>query len=232
MSQTADIWAVVPVKDTAAAKQRLAAALSPELRQGLALAMLEDVLAALAEATGLAGRLLVTIDPAAMRLAARYGAECQADGAGDGHTGAVMAAARRLKRDGRGAMLTLPGDIPLVTAAEIEALIEAHQAPPSFTIAPSHDEQGSNAILMSPPDAVKLRFGDDSFFPHLAAAETCGIAPTVVRLSGIALDIDNPADLAHFARLGSRTRAGLWLADHADVLDRLGVAVRPATGTR
>jgi 2-phospho-L-lactate guanylyltransferase len=65
---------------------------------------------------------------------------------------------------------------------------------------------------------VPLRFGDDSFFPHLAAAEARGIAPSVVHLPGIALDIDNPADLAHFARLGSRTRAGLWLAEHAPTL--------------
>lgn len=208
------VWAVVPVKDTAGAKQRLAPALPPSLRQGLALAMLEDVLAALAAVSALAGRVLVTTDPGARRLAARYGAECWEEGAGDGHTGAVTSAARRLARDGRAAMLTLPGDIPLVTAQEIERLIAAHRPAPSFTIAPSHDEQGSNAILMSPPDAVPLRFGDDSFFPHLAAARALGIAPTVLHLPGIALDIDNPADLAHFAGLGSRTRAGLWLADN------------------
>ena len=71
---------------------------------------------------------------------------------------------------------------------------------------------------MSPPDAVPLRFGDDSFFPHLAAAEARGMVPTILRLPGIALDIDNPADLAHFARLGSRTRAGLWLAEHASTV--------------
>jgi 2-phospho-L-lactate/phosphoenolpyruvate guanylyltransferase len=66
--------------------------------------------------------------------------------------------------------------------------------------------------MLSPPDAVPLHFGEDSFFPHLAAAEACGIAPAVLHLPGIALDIDNPADLAHFYSLGSRTRAGLWLA--------------------
>lgn len=223
MSQAKDIWAVVPVKDTSAAKQRLAPALPPPLRQALALAMLEDVLAALAEARGLAGRLLVTIDPAAQALAARYSAECMADGALDGHTGAVTAAARRLAREGRGALLTLPGDIPLVTAAEIDQLAAVHRPAPSFTIAPSHDEKGSNAIIMSPPDAVPLRFGDDSFFPHLAAAEACGIAPTVLHLPGIALDIDNPADLAHFSRLGSRTRAGLWLAQHQTALGAAGI---------
>ena len=208
------IWAVVPVKDTATAKQRLTPALPPHLRQGLALAMLEDVLTALAEARGLAGRILVTTDPGAITIAARYGAECWPDDAANGHTGAVTAAACRLADEGRGGMLTLPGDMPLVTPAEIEQLLAAHRPTPSFTIAPSHDEKGSNAIILSPPDAVPLRFGDDSFLPHLAAAEACGIAPVVLHLPGIALDIDNPADLAHFSRLGSRTRAGLWLAQN------------------
>jgi 2-phospho-L-lactate guanylyltransferase len=208
------IWAVVPVKETEGAKQRLASVLPSAARQQLALAMLEDVLAALAAARGLAGTVLVSLDPIARRLAARYGARYIDDGARDGHTGSVTAAARRLKDEGAVGILQVPGDIPLITATEIEELLAAHRPAPSFTIAPSHDEMGSNAVLMSPPDAVPLRFGDDSFFPHLAAARACGIEPTIVRLPGIALDIDNPADLAHFSRLGSRTRAGLWLAEN------------------
>lgn len=222
MSLAHGIWVVVPVKDTSAAKTRLAPVLPPYLRQALALAMLEDVLAALAAVPGLAGRLLVTTDPAALRLAARYEARCMAAGAGDGHSGAVAAAARRLAREGCASMLTLPGDIPLVTSVEIARLIAAHRPAPSFTIAPSHDERGSNAILLSPPEAVTLRFGEDSFFPHLAAAEARGIAPTVLHLPAIALDIDNPADLLHFAQLGSRTRAGLWLAQNKAALASAG----------
>lgn len=210
-----DIWAVVPVKDSEGAKQRLAAILSPPQRQGLALAMLEDVLAALTTAPGLAGVILVTLDPQARRLAAAYGAECREEGAGDGHTGAVTVAAGRLAAEGCGGMLTLPGDIPLVKPDEIARIIAAHRPAPSFTIAPAHDELGSNAILLSPPDAVPLRFGEDSYFPHLAAARAHGIEPTIVTAPGIAFDIDNPADLAHFSRLGSRTRAGLWLAHNA-----------------
>src|ERR1051325_6286801 len=187
MNSATGIWAVVPVKDTSAAKQRLAPAVPAALRQALMLAMLEDVLAALAAASGLAGRLLVTTDAAAQRLASQYGFDWLTDGAGDGHTGAVAAAARHLAGNGADGMLTVPGDIPLVTAPEI---------------ARSHDELGSNAIIVSPPEAVPLRFGDNSFFPHLAAAEARGIRPTVLPLPGIALDIDNPDALRHFAGLG------------------------------
>src|SRR5260370_10566767 len=185
MTGATGIWAVVPVKETAGAKERLAPVLRAHLRQALALAMLEDVLAALAEVEGLDGRLLVTTDPEALRLAARYDCTAMSEGADDGHTGAVTAAAQRLAGERRKTMLTLPGDIPLVTSAEIGQLIAAHRPAPSFTIAPSHDERGSNAILMSPPDAVPLRFGENSFFPHLAAPEERGIAPTVLHLPGL-----------------------------------------------
>jgi 2-phospho-L-lactate guanylyltransferase len=215
MTDPSHVWAIIPVKETSDAKQRLAPALSKELRQGLALAMLDDVLQAVTAAK-LGGAILVTVDPQAIALARRYGAETIADGAHDGHTGAVTAAARHLIARGHDTMLTLPGDLPLVAAAEIEELIAAHGPAPAFTITPAHDDLGSNAILMSPPDAVRLRFGEDSFFPHLAAARASGIEPCVVRLPGIAFDIDNPQDLHHFARLKACTSAGRFLAEHAN----------------
>ena len=216
MSDPGEVWAVIPVKEAQGAKQRLAPVLSAPLRQALALAMLEDVLEAVAGVKGLGGAILVTVDPQAEILARRYGMTTLADGAHDGHTGAVNAGARHLVAQGHGTLLTLPGDLPLVTAAELETLIAAHGHAPSFTIAPAHDDLGSNAILMSPPQAVPLRFGEDSFFPHLAAARAQGIEPCVVRLAGIAFDIDNPQDLHHFARLESKTRAATLIAEHAN----------------
>jgi 2-phospho-L-lactate guanylyltransferase len=188
------VWAAVPVKGFANAKQRLAGVLTPAQRAALAAAMLEDVLEALAAAP-LAGILVNTPDPQAAALARAWGAEVIADDAASGHTGAVAAMARWLIAVGRPAMLALPGDLPRVTAAEIAALCAAAPAAPSFTIAPARDERGSNAVLLAPPAAVPLRFGDDSFFPHLDAARRVGIDPVVVALPGIGLDIDTPEDL-------------------------------------
>jgi 2-phospho-L-lactate/phosphoenolpyruvate guanylyltransferase len=199
-------WAVVPVKELDRAKERLAPLLPPELRRRLMQAMLEDVLSALRATPGLAGIAIVTVDAAAAALAAHYGARVIEDGARDGHTGAVTAAANRLAAEGCAAMLTLPGDVPLATPQEIAALLAAHLPAPAFTIAPSHDEFGSNAILLSPPQAVPFAFGNDSFRPHLAAARARGIAPTVLHLLGIARDIDTPEDLAAFMDIASQTR--------------------------
>ena len=207
------LWAVVPVKERVAAKERLAPILRPEARQALALAMLKDVLAAITETPGIARLLVVTVDAEASQLAARYGARVTELGAHDGHTGAVTAAARLLAAEGHAGMLTLPGDIPLVTPAEVAGVVAAHPPAPAFTIVPSHDERGSNAIACSPPNAVPLRFGEDSFYPHLRAAEACGIRPNVVHLPGIALDIDSPEDVVSFMRTPSLTRAWAVLAE-------------------
>lgn len=194
-----DVWAAVPVKEFTGAKQRLSPLLTPEQRQALAAAMLEDVLATLADAP-LAGILVNTVEPRAVELARRYGARVVTEGARDGHTGAVMAMARILAAEGRGAMLTVPGDIPRVTTAEIATVVEARLPAPSLTIVPAHDGRGSNAVLCSPPLVMPLRFGDDSFLPHLAAARALGIEPTIVKLPGIGLDIDQPEDVLALLR--------------------------------
>lgn len=199
MTPAPDIWAALPVKEFAGAKQRLSPLLTPPQREALAATMLQDVLAALAGAD-LAGILVNTLDPLATELAHRYGARVITEDARIGHTGAVAAMARALTREGRAGMLVLPGDIPRVTAAEVNALIAAGRSTPSFTIAPAHDELGSNGVLCLPPEAMPLRFGDNSYFPHLDSARRHGIEPTSVPLSGFALDIDHPDDLHAFVR--------------------------------
>ena len=238
------LCAVIPMKDSGQAKQRLAGVLSGTQRRELALAMFEDVLATLAAVPELAGIMVVTVDPSAGAIAARYGARVASDGAHAGHTGAVAAAARQLAAEGLG-MLEVPGDIPLVEAGDIRQLIAAHGSVPdrtlgstlgstlggsrAFTIAPARDQRGSNAVLCSPADAVPLRFGENSFFPHLAAARACGIEPKVLQLPHIALDIDTPDDLALFLAAPSRTRAQAlleqWRVDCDTTTSKDGIRV-------
>jgi 2-phospho-L-lactate/phosphoenolpyruvate guanylyltransferase len=206
MNAQKKICAVVPVKDTTHAKRRLAAVLSDAQRQQLALAMLEDVLEALAQVEELAAIRVVTTDPAAAAVAAHHGAQISSDGAGDGHTGAIAATARRLAADGLD-LLAMPGDIPLVEPGDIRQIISAHAGAPAFTIVPARDRRGSNAVLCSPSQAVPLRFGENSFIPHLAAARARGIEPKVVELPHVALDIDTSDDLALLLAEGAPSRA-------------------------
>lgn len=211
------IWAAVPVKEFAEAKQRLASVLSAKQRQLLAAAMFEDVLDALSAAP-LAGIMVNTLDPVASELACRHGARVITTGARDGHSGAVAAMSRALTKAGAAGMLACPGDIPGVSAQEIAALLAAHEAAPSFTIVPAHDSRGSNAVLLSPPQLLPLRFGNDSFLPHLQMARRHGLAPAILRLPGFALDIDHPGDAQAFlhAGLGEHTRTVRMLRSFLD----------------
>ena len=211
MKLSRKLCAVVPVKEAVHAKQRLAPVLSPAQRAQLAHAMLEDVLSALASmASGLASILVVTVDRTAADIATRYGAQVTAEQADAGHTAAVSAAAARLDAGGLD-MLALPADIPLVQSDDIRHLLAIHadavdRGARGFGIVPARDERGSNAVICSPAGAVPLRFGDDSFLAHLAAAQACGLDPVIARLPRIALDIDRPDDLANLLAIEARTR--------------------------
>ncbi|TCR65643.1 2-phospho-L-lactate guanylyltransferase [Bosea sp. BK604] len=211
MTLTRDIWAVLPIKDLTQAKQRLSSALSPTLRRGLAAAMAEDVLAALAATPELAGILVMTDDPQAIVLAQTYGCAISTENARSGHTAVVAAAARKLLQEGRGGMLVVPGDIPRVTPAEFSALIAAHAGSSGFSISPARDECGSNAIICSPPTLMPLTYGNDSYWPHLATARARGLEPVICPQPGIGLDIDHPEDLALFLESPSPTRAWAFL---------------------
>ncbi|MGH6920584.1 MAG: hypothetical protein ACREJ0_23105, partial [Geminicoccaceae bacterium] len=113
----------------------------------------------------------------------------------------------------------VPADLPLLAPADIAALLQAHGRAPSITLAPSRDRLGSNAVACSPPDLLPLRFGDDSFYPHLERARGLGVEPTIVERPGLALDVDTPADLGVFLAAPSATRAYAYLM-------RSGIAAR------
>lgn len=206
------IWAVLPVKDLQGAKQRLAGVLRAKERPELFAAMLQDVLIALAASAGLSGILVVTRDPLALRLAARYGARVLVEEENRGHTAASSLGARTLAHQGVAGMVQVPADIPLVTPEDIAALLHVHGEAPAVTLAPSRDERGTNAVACSPADVMPLRFGDDSFLPHLQRARALGVEPQIVKRPGLALDVDTPDDLAAFLATPSPTHAYAYLA--------------------
>src|ERR1700739_2504316 len=125
-----DIWAVIPVKEFDGAKHRLSGLLSPSERCLLAETMLTDMLDAVAGSRLLAGVMIVTLDPHAMTLGERIGARIMTEGARDGHTGSVNAGRRLLAGEGRGGMITMPGDIPATRATEIDAGLSRHSRGP------------------------------------------------------------------------------------------------------
>jgi len=214
------IWAVVPVKDLDVAKQRLAAALPQAERSALYRAMLEGVLDALAASSRLAGTLVVTRDAWAAARAHERAMQVLVEPANRGHTAASTLGARHLAAGGAAGMLQVPGDLPLLAAHDVDALLAQHAGAPSVTIAPSRDERGSNAVAASPPDLLPLRFGDDSFHPHLERARALGVEPRVVHRRGFALDVDTPQDLEALLAAPGASRAQAYLASIGCTPDR------------
>lgn len=198
--------AAVPVKDLANAKQRLIPILSAAERRELARAMLEDVLTALGQA-GLDGILVVTRDPDVMEIARRFAATIVPEPENRSHTEAVALAQRHAALRGAGRFLTLPADVPRVTPEEIRALSDAAESGPAAVFVPSRSGFGTNGVLLVPPDLIPLKFGEPSFENHLGAARERGLEPAVLRLPGLALDIDGPEDLRTLAESGDSTRS-------------------------
>jgi 2-phospho-L-lactate/phosphoenolpyruvate guanylyltransferase len=191
----------VPVKDLTHAKQRLMSVLSADERGELARAMLGDVLRALA-AANLEPVWVVTRDPAAAAIAQALGAEPVAEAENRGHTAAVALAQAEAARRGARVFLTVPGDVPCVTVDEMRQLVDGvREGAPVFV--PSRSGLGTNGVALAPPDAMALTFGEPSFARHLETARQCGLAPRVLTLPGLGLDVDAPEDLT--AILAERT---------------------------
>jgi 2-phospho-L-lactate guanylyltransferase len=91
-------------------------------------------------------------------------------------------------------------------AWELQAIYDA--APEVGTVlVPAGDGRGTNAVLRRPAALFPLHFGNDSFKPHFAAAQAMGKPCVVLPLPGIALDVDDPADLQKLIHLPGDTRA-------------------------
>ena len=181
---------LVPVKNLSSAKQRLAAVLDQPSRTALAQAMLHDVLATLHDWKNRPLVAVVTSDPYALKLA-EYQFEIIPDPANPGETGAIEMATRICVERGVDSTLVIPADIPLIQAWELDEILE--DAPAEGTVlVPAADGRGTNAAFRRPANLFPLRFGNDSFKPHHAAAQATGKPCIVLNLPGIAVDVDNP----------------------------------------
>ncbi|MFC3106419.1 2-phospho-L-lactate guanylyltransferase [Undibacterium arcticum] len=207
------LWAVVPVKSFACAKQRLMSLLSSQERAGLARAMFEDVLRVLAHSPHLAGTIVVTSDADAIAIAHAAGVGVLDDSANAGLVPAVQLAAQHLACAKRAGMLVVPADLPLITAADIELIALAHQVSPSITLVAASNDGGTNALACSPPAALPFCFGEDSFRRHRDAALSLGLVPRVLTLPRFGRDIDRPDDLFAFLQHPSPTRSYAYLTN-------------------
>ena len=199
------VSALIPVKGFGNAKQRLGPLLDGADRELFAEVMFRDVLKQVLKAQGLAETLVVTGDDKVAEIATSLGAQLIREKVERGETDAVDFARLELKQLGREAVLVIPGDLPLVRSADIEevlAQVPERASSPFALLVPSHDRMGTNALLLAPPDIIKLRFGYDSFSYHVSQVAARGLPVRFIENEHIALDIDEPKDLQRFLSFG------------------------------
>ena len=194
------VWVVVLVKDFDQAKQRLRPALDPGQRRELAP---ENARLALAAVSAGDHVLAVCGSEAAAELARQSGAEVLLEERPSGQNPAARLGIAYASSRGARSVLLLSSDLPLVSRRAIATMLSAaHRlGSPAVLAAPATGRGGTNALHLSPPDAIDLHFGDDSLGKFERDAAARGVLFALHESPRLALDLDEPADLVELRRL-------------------------------
>jgi 2-phospho-L-lactate guanylyltransferase len=188
--------AILPVKSFGAAKQRLAAALGAGSRQALAQAMFSDVLASLRRVPGIDSVAVVTADRVAESAALGERVQVLRDTEQAGQSAAASIGIDYALGCGFDRVLLVPGDTPLLDPGEVAGLLRLGiDEDMAAVVVPDRHGEGTNALLLCPPDAIQPSFGPGSCERHMAAARERGLACAVERVPTLALDVDTSQDL-------------------------------------
>jgi 2-phospho-L-lactate/phosphoenolpyruvate guanylyltransferase len=196
-------WALVPIRGLETAKTRLGGGLDAEERRDLVVDLLGRTLVATRDSRGIAGTIVVTMDPEAAGIARDHRAIGLVERA-PGLNGAILAARSVAVARGATAVLVLPADLPAVSADAIDDLLQgavhagidgSEPAPGLVAVVTDQHGSGTNALLVSPPALIDPAFGQGSRALHRAAAATAGAI--LLDVDGpLSLDVDTPDDLA------------------------------------
>ena len=206
------IVALVPVRSLSGAKTRLGEPLDAEERTELVRAMLRRTVREARAATELDEVMVVSLDGELLEEARAMGAASflqQRDGLNQGLEEARLAVGSRAT-----ALMVVPVDLPGVSAAALDALVNAaeearREAPgrPAVVVVPDRHGTGTNALMLVPPDAIPFRFGEGSRDAHAAAARAAGAS--YVELDGpLDFALDTAADLLEADMRGLDHEAG------------------------
>lgn len=198
--------AIIPVKRFGAAKRRLLDTIDPPARAALIKAMLGDVLAATAACDAVERIIVVTGEGRAEKIALASSQrmstplEVMRDPDDAGHPEAATLGIVRAKALGAECAILLPGDCPLLDTAELHGAL-SRAAAGCVTVVPDRHGTGTNALILSPPDAIAPAFGPGSRERHVERAKRRGLEVTVEEIGSLALDLDTPDDLRELAEV-------------------------------
>ena len=202
---------LLPLKDLAQAKQRLACRLSAGEREQLAWAMLEDVAQALRQAREPDQVVVVSSCPPILSYAEQNHWRVISERNQISESHSVDRSCQLLRQSGITTVLRIPGDIPLLQGQDLDRLLICELKPPSAILVPSRDGTGTNALLRNPPDAFPSHFGENSLALHSQEAKRHGVELKIFHNPRISFDLDELDDILSFRALDkdTYTRAAL-----------------------
>lgn len=196
-------FAIVPVKALGTVKSRLKDCLPPEMRSGLLMAMLKDVLRSLSDLP------TIVISPEDIRGLLDEKIIFQLQTMGDGLNSAIEQAGRLALELGADSTLFVPADMPLIDKVDVQKILGYGK---KYSVVITQAEDGGTGILFRrPPDVMKCRFTNNSFYDHLAEAERSGLKPYLLSSDHLSFDIDTQEDLMKLLEVGRGTEAHRFL---------------------
>lgn len=196
---TAPLCVVVPMKDPSQSKTRLGDTLPPKARAALARTLFRQTLRVLRMVDADLYVVVVTSSDEIRQISYPFRAHLLDDpvmsDAGEGltkaaETGAAYAAHHRFS-----SVCILPGDLADPAIDDLQALFALPRPEGSAIVVPAHDG-GTNALLVSPPDAMSFAYGPDSCAAHQALAEKAGLSCLIKPLQSLLYDVDRSSDLS------------------------------------
>ena len=206
----------VPMKDPKLSKTRLSGGLSDAARSRLARLLYRrtlDFLHPIAEKTGDymmpdlmrtgADLSVVTGSAVAGEMARSRGVAVIADPDPCTLSEAVATASCWACRRGYDRFCVIPADLIAPRSSDLMRFLES---PGVVTICPSAD-QGKNALLVAPPDAIGFHYGPGSARAHFKAAQAVGLRPVLMPLDSLSFDLDSSDCLHHAMEAAPDIRA-------------------------
>lgn len=190
------LWAIIPVKPLRRGKSRLAKVISAEERADLNHYLLKHTIEVLSTIKEIENILVISRDTEALALARDLGARTVQEYGSPGLNTALSRAVEIAKSYGTCGILVVPADLPRLDAEDIKKILIHKEKPPVVVIAPDRKREGTNALLICPPDLIEFKYGIGSFEKHSQAARDAGVRLEICDLPSLELDLDEPEDLA------------------------------------
>ena len=198
--------AILALKLSALAKQRLAQTLSFDERQFLVTAMVQDVLQALQNSRSIDHIVLLAPKPLPENIMKTYQIELLPEPTlCNDLNHAYQFAHAVLNKKKIQAALFLHGDLPRLQAKDIDLAYQQHQHflknqlhKKTLTLLANHEGTGTNAFIMNQCQDMNFCFGPDSLIRFQQMAKKHNISHQHLAIDGFSHDIDTKIDLKNF----------------------------------